>query len=157
MRRLAFVVLSLVFLATACQPATTELTEEQKAQIAAAVMEASAAYTAVHHAEDLDGYMSYNSDWAKSPWGCCATIDDLRSFILAQWDRWDWESWETGEMKVMVLGPDAAVVDFTEMQVQVDTAGVRRETANELAFLWVREAGQWKLLVAKQHSQPVGT
>ena len=148
MRRLAFAVVSLALLA-ACQPATTELTDAQKAEIEAAVLEASVAYTDVFHAEDSDGYMSYNSDWAGTPWGCCETLDDLRSSVQTDWDRWDFESFENGEMEVMVLGPDAAAVAFTQMQVRVDSAGVRRETAHKLAFIWVRDAGQWKLLVAK--------
>jgi len=136
-------------LLAACQPATTELTDAQKAEIEAAVLEASVAYTEVYHGEDVDGYMSYSSDWAGTPWGCCETLADLRSFAQTEWDRWDFESFENGEMKVMVLGPDAAAVAFTQMQVRVDSAGVRQETAHELTFVWVREAGQWKLLVAK--------
>jgi len=68
------------------------------------------------------------------PWGCCETLDDLRSFVTSYWDRWEFESFDNGEMKVMVLGPDAAVVAFTQTGVQVDTAGVRQETATDLTL-----------------------
>ena len=147
MRRFVLAASALTVLA-ACQPATTELTEEQKAEIEAAVVEASVAYTEVYHGKDFDGYMSFNSDWAGSPWGGAETLGELRSGVQAEWDRWDLEH-ENGEMKVMVLGPDAAAVTFTQVQVRIDSAEVRQETAHKLAFVWVREAGRWKLLVAK--------
>ena len=154
MRRLVLAVLSLAFLA-ACQPATMELTDEQKAEIEEAVLEASTEYTRVFHAEDIDGYMNFASDWAESPWGCCESLDGLRSYVTDTWDRWEFENLDNGEMKVMVLGPDAAVVAFTQTRVRVDTNGDEREMASDLAFLWVREAGQWKLLIAKQYNHPV--
>lgn len=156
MRRPALAVVSLAFLATGCQPATMELTDEQKAEIEEAVLEASTEYTEVYHAEDIDGYMSFASDWAESPWGCCGTLDGLRSFVTDYWDRWEFENVENGEMKVTVLGPDAAVVAFAQTRVQVDTTGEGREMASDLAFLWVREAGQWKLLLGKQYNHPAG-
>lgn len=156
MRRPALTVVSLAVLATGCQPATMELTDEQKAEIEEAVLEASAEYTEVYHAEDIDGYMSFASDWAESPWGCCETLDGLRSFVTDYWDRWEFENVDNGEMKATVLGPDAAVVTFTQTRVQIDTTGEGREMASDLAFLWVREAGQWKLLMGKQYNHPVG-
>ena len=155
MRRLVLAGLSLAFLA-ACQPATMELTDAKKAEIEEAVLEASTEYTQVFHAEDIDGYMSLASNWAESPWPCCGTLDGLRSFVTDIWNRWEFEEFENGEMKVTVLGPDAAVVAFTQTGVQVDTAGVRRETAADIAFLWVREAGQWKLVMGKQYNHPDG-
>ena len=157
MRRLAFAALSLAFLATACQPATTELTDEQKAVIEEAVREASTEYTQFFHAEDINSYMSAASDWAGSPWPCCGTLDGLRSAITDLLNGWTFEEFENGEMKVTVLGPDAAVVAFAQTGVQVDTAGVRLETALDIAFLWVREAGQWRLVMGKDYSHPVGT
>ena len=58
MRRLALTVLSLAFLA-ACQPATTELTEEQKAEIAAEVNAINAGFWDAWRATDFDQGMSY--------------------------------------------------------------------------------------------------
>ena len=156
MRRAALAVVSLAFLAIGCQPATIELTDEQKAEIETAVLETSTAYTQVYHAEDIDGYMNLNSDWAGSPWGCCENFDGLRSFVTGYWDRWEFSNVNNGEMKVTVLGPDAAVVAFTQTRVQVDTAGAERDMMSDLAFLWVREAGQWKLAMGKQYNHPVG-
>ncbi len=155
-RRFVLVALLSLALVSACQPGTIELTDEQKAEIEQAVVEASIGYTEAYHAEDVDAYMGFASDWAESPWGCCETLDGLRSFITNHWERWDFESFENGEMSVMVLGPEAAVVAFTQTGVQVDTAGVRLETVTDLAFVWVREAGQWKLLVGKQYNHPPG-
>lgn len=157
MRCSAIAAVSSTFLVAACQPATLELTAEQKAEIEAAVLEASVEYTEVFHSEDIEGYMSFASDWAQSPWGCCETLDGLRAFVSNNWERWEFEDFDNGEMSVSVLGPDAAVVSFTQTGVQIDTTGVRRETMSDLAFLWVREAGQWKLLMGKQYNHPAGT
>jgi hypothetical protein len=144
--------------AVACQPATMELTEEQKAEVEDVVKELAAKYSEAWMSDrDIDGYMHYASDWAGTPWGCCETLEDLRSYATRFWNRWDWESHELGEMSVLVLGPDAAAVTFTAVAVRVDSAGVRSEVTNEIANLWVREAGQWKLLIGKNHVHPTGT
>ncbi len=59
MRRLAFAAVSLAFLATACQPATTELTEEQSAAIAEELAQEFDAYAAVVRQLDQEGVMSF--------------------------------------------------------------------------------------------------
>ncbi len=151
MRRMILPLTLCVF--AACQPTTMELTDEQKAEIEAAVRQAATEYNELWTSDgDIDRYMSYNSDWAGAPWECCGTLDDLRSYVTSYWSRWDWESKEVRDMRVMVLGPDAAAVTFTTGSVRVDTAGVRLELTGEQAYLMVRETGQWKLLMGKSKS-----
>jgi hypothetical protein len=141
----------------ACQPATMEMTDGQRAEVEAAVTQAAAEYNAQWRGqEDLDGYIAYASDWAGTPWGCCQTLDDLRTMATSSWERWDIESVEDDEMKVMVFSPDAAAVTSTGTSVRVDTAGVRQDQTFHIATLWVREAGQWKLLIAKNHVRTIG-
>ena len=149
MRRLALAVLSLAFLATACQPAATELTEEQKAEIEEAVAQAAIAHGVSWRAqEDIDEYMSYASDWGFVPWNY-ESPDDWRSLTLRFWERWDWESHENRDVQVLVLGPDAAAVQMIGVGVIRDTAGVAVDRTSHIKQVWVREAGEWKLLVAR--------
>jgi hypothetical protein len=149
MRRLTLSVLSLAFLA-GCQPATTELTEEQKAEISQEVEQAFAAFWSSFHQEaDIAELISYASGWAGSPWGCCGSLEAARSYGQQWWARLDHESVDDGDMSVMVLGPDAAAVRMISDVVTVDSAGVRWEGTYDQAAVMVRETGQWKLLVLK--------
>ena len=52
-------------------------------------------------------------------------------------------------MQVLVLGPDAAAVRMTNIGVIKDTAEVAVELTSHVAQVWVREAGQWKVLMAR--------
>jgi len=61
MRRLVFAVLSLLFLA-ACQPATTELTEEQKADAVEHAKAVLASHEALVRSGDLDGILENMSE-----------------------------------------------------------------------------------------------
>jgi hypothetical protein len=136
----------------ACQPATMELTDEQKAEIEqsvrAAVLEAWASW---YDQADIDDYVSHHSDWAGSPWGCsgCETLEGLGTAVQDYWNQWDIDSHEDGEVDVMVLGPDAAAAKIISNIAMTDTAGVHREWQYNQAMLMVRENGQWKLMVAK--------
>lgn len=149
MRRLALAAVSLAFMVTACQPATTELTEEQKAEIEEAVAQAAIAHGDAWRAqEDIDEYMSYASDWGFVPWRY-ETPEDWRSGTLSFWERWDWVSHEDRDVQVLVLGPDAAAVQMLGVGVLRDTVGLTLDRTSHVKQVWVREAGEWKLLVAR--------
>jgi hypothetical protein len=146
-----------LLVAAACQPTTMVMTDAQRAATEEAVREAALAYNAAWRAqEDVDAYVNYASDWAGTPWGCCETLDDLRAYATRVWERWDIESAENGEIKVMVFNPDAAAVTFTGTATRVDTAGVRQDRTNHIAELWVREDGEWKLLIGKNYARTTG-
>lgn len=155
MRRIILPLMLLAF--SACQPATMEMTDDQRAEVEEAVKQASQEYDALWQGqEDLDGYIAYASDWAGTPWGCCETLEDLRSNTTQAWERWDIERYGSSERKVMVFSPDAAAITWTGTGARVDTSGVRQERANVMAQLWVREAGEWKLLIAKNYVRVTG-
>ncbi len=149
MRRLFTAVLALV-LFSACRSTTYELTEGQKAEIEEAVKRAASEYLDLWFAQDdLETYMGKHSDWAGTPWGF-GSLNALRSYTEQFWQRWDFEVGDPGEMEVLVLGPDAAAVAWTTRYVRIDAAGERQERTVSFAHLWVRQEGQWKLLLAKQ-------
>ena len=153
-------ILPLMLFAIACQPATTELTDAQKAEVEqsvrAALPEAIASW---YDQASIDDYIGHHSDWAGSPWGCsgCESLDGLSTYAQDYWNRWDIDSYEDGEVGVMVLGPHAAVAKFSSNVAMTDTTGTHREWRFDQAWLMVREAGQWKLMVAKNTGRRTDT
>jgi hypothetical protein len=140
-------------LAAGCQPATTELTDAQKAEIEEAVKQASTDLWAAWVAqEDVDEYLSHTSNWVV-PWGGFASVDALRSSILGTWERQNWEIRDLGEVEVLVLGTDAAALKATAVCVVTDTAGTAQELTQDYAGVWVREDGHWKLLMSRLFNQ----
>jgi hypothetical protein len=87
-----------------------------------------------------------------SPWGQ-ASLDDLSAFVQNYWNRWDIESREDGEVRVLVLGPDAAAVRMASDLAVVDTAGEHRQYRWDQRAVMIREDGKWKLLVANNYSR----
>ena len=146
MRRLAFAALSLAFLATACQPATTELTEEQKAAIADTVNQLHASLTDALNARDADRFFaSYSDDmlWGGAyGFGTRAVVEDavragMESSTDAEWDI----SWY--DTAVKVLGPDTAVFWGSY-------GGGDERTHTTLVY--ARVDGEWKMVHA--HASP---
>lgn len=148
MRRM--LLLLAISVAAACQLATTELTDAQKADIAEAVKQAARDYRESFWArENMDEFMSYNSDWAGSPFSEFDSLDELRSSGSSTLEAWDTETLEWGDMDVIVLGPDAAAVKGS-YYIVADSAGITRVRQDyDWADVWVRQAGQWKVLVVR--------
>jgi hypothetical protein len=154
MRRLALAALSLAFLATACQPATTELTDAQKAEIEQAVIQAYEGWWNAWTAhENVDDYMGYFHDWAIAPLAGFASVEALRSSSLEVWDGdRSWEA-EVGDARVLVLGPAAAALEGAAVSVVTDTSGASVEWTQRLTTVWVLQDGQWKLLTGGFYTQ----
>jgi ketosteroid isomerase-like protein len=154
MRRLTLAAVSLAFLATACQPATTELTDDQKAEIEQAVTQAYEGWWNAWAAlENIDDYMGYFDDWSVSPLSGWESSDALRSGSLEFFD--EHRSWEIelGESRVLVLGPDVAALEGTAVSVVTDTSGTAAEWTQRLTTVWVLRDSQWKMLTCSFYTQ----
>ena len=152
MRRLALAALSLAFLVTACQPATTELTEEQKAAIEEEVRQTVDDMGDAYSALDFDRFRSFLADdlrWAISlvPF---LTMEDIEPALRAYMSGIS-ETTSEDELFVRVLGPDAAVVGLTSHETVVDVNGVSSSTRTALTLVWARADGVWKLVHGHQH------
>jgi hypothetical protein len=154
MRRLVFVVLSLAFLA-ACQPATTELTEEQKAAIVDEIAGLYAEAAEAIRAQDVDGWLAYfeNSEEltftscvqdgpvaAYRSWSARADTTYAHYAAIASMDRFEW-----GDLHTRLLASNVAVVTTTYEAVATDTAGVSFAGNATWVAVWVRTDGQWKM------------
>ncbi len=152
MRRHALAALSLAFLVTACQPATTELTEEQKAAIEEEVRQSADDLGDAWNARDFDQFRSFLADdlrWAISPVPFF-TIEDMEPGLRAYMSGIS-ETTSEDEMFVRVLGPDAAVVGLTSHETVVDVNGVSSSVRIAGTFVWARIDGVWKLVHGHQH------
>ena len=155
MRRLAFAAVSLAFLATACQPATTELTEEQKAAIADTVMRLSAESAAAWDSQDSSRFYSYFADWSAFPMAGCPSLDAYRSDIASFWPRFSSWTSDQREIRTLVLGPDAVALEGRQVAAVTDTAGTSGEWITIYSELWVRGDTGWKILFYKFYNLEV--
>ena len=141
--RLLFFAIPAAIMLTACQPATTELTEEQKAAIEDTIQQLNTELTVAMNARDFDSWLLSLSDdirWG-FPYGYSSHADiegTLRSMLDAATDtEWglDWD-----ETFVRVLGPDAAVLWGTYTLRGSDGAQIHATQ------VYARVDGEWKIV-----------
>jgi len=155
MRRLAFAALSLAFLATACQPATTELTEEQKAEIAAEVNAINTGFWDAWRAADFDQGMSYYYNSPDLAFGFEGAVDYGYAEIDAKY-----RPGMTGVVsqnititssETIVLAPDVVCTMETATFTVTDTAGVTGpEMSAAVQSIWVYRDGEWKIHIGHE-------
>ncbi len=146
MRRFRYVVFTVCIFA-ACQPATTELTEGQKAEIAETVMQANADYWAAWaRMEDVDEYTAYYSDkYGHFPLVRFESLEAHRSGVIELWGGLrPWEIQQM-EMGVRVLSHDEAFLAGSAVSLLTDTTGATEVWEQDYAYVWVREDAGWKL------------
>ncbi len=146
MRRSILLAVAFSIAAIACQPASTELTEEQDAAIADSVTQLSAEMQTAFDNEDA-AYFDYVSDWTTSSAVGNRFIEAGRSFVQENiWPN-NTQTSESGETRTRVLGPDAVVVERAQVNIITDSAGETQEYDVLLLELWVREDAGWKALL----------
>ena len=159
MRRLVFAAVSLAFLATACQPATTELTEEQKAEIAAEV-------NAIH-AENARAWL--DADFDRGMMAFQNSQDMIYAFEGGLMHGWDtmYDTWAAlhegaprqemtfAETHTVVLARDVVCIMAQGTFAVVDEAGlVGPENPFALTLIYVRRDGEWKILIGHESLPP---
>jgi len=157
MRRLVFAAVALVFLTPACQPATTELTEEQKAEIAATVDSLTNEWWAAWEVFDLEQGLSFIHDGPEMTWAS----DGYRTVYSVAEGRDVWgagiaglqrQDLEVTNSRTVVLAPDIVWTLREFDYVVVDTAGntVAEGQFKETA-VWVKQNGEWKVMLGNDN------
>jgi ketosteroid isomerase-like protein len=148
MRRFALAALSLAFLATACQPATTELTEEQKAEIATEVNAIQAEAWDAWRAADYDRGMSYFDSenllfaYEGAMFGYAAADELWRP----QFASIASQTITVEDSRTIVLAPNVVCIMQTGTYTVTDTAGVTTpEDSFAYTGIWMRHDGEWKV------------
>ncbi len=146
MKKIVLPALAFCVAAIACQPASTELTDEQKAAIADSVTQLSAEMQSAFDNEDA-AYFDYVSDWTTSSVVGNRSFEAGRSFVQESiWPNND-QTVELGETRTVVLGSDAVVVERAQVNAITDSTGETTEYDAVLLQLWVRENTGWKALL----------
>ena len=154
MRR--FVLAAFVFtVVTACQPANTELTDEQEAEIAeevlAAFLEAEAAWETEN--ADPDMVMSRFVNSSESVWAGSGILirgyDDQFEVSRSAYASRAKADWSSTDRHISVLATDVVYMMDVGKVVFTDTAGVTTPESNyAYTYIWVQKNGEWKILAA---------
>ncbi len=160
MRRIVYAAFALTVLA-ACQPTTTELTEEQKAEIAAEVTMRLDAFWNDLEQPNLDRWLTYmhespdilsvsNGSFVEG----YASVDSLYRPAVANWEG---QVLTESATRVVVLSQDFVYT----MRVGTDsvtlTSGEGSPTRPwAVTNVWVRRDGEWRILLGHgSHPSPV--
>jgi ketosteroid isomerase-like protein len=154
MRRIVLAAFALTVLA-ACQPATTELTDQQRGELAAEVELLHGQFWDEWRAADVHGGMSY---YLNSPEFAFAMEGQLLNGFEATHDvvhemftNIASQTITFAESQTAVLAPNVVYVREQGVYSLTDTLGV---TGPEMAFAftanWVRSNGEWKIYFAHE-------
>ena len=146
MKKIVLPALAFCVAVIACQPGSTELTDEQKAAIADSVTQLSAEMQSAFDNKDA-AYFDYFSDWSASSTAGNRSFEAGRSFIQETLWANNTQTSESGETRTQVLGPDAVVVERAQVNIVTDSTGETSSYDALLRELWVREDTGWKALL----------
>ena len=157
MHRLALAALSLAILA-ACQPATIELTEEQKTEIADEVNDVHVAMWDAWRAADLDRGMSFFDTSPDLGWGFAGEmrfrIDNITAWFRPMLAGVERQDITFDERRTVVLSDDVVCVMERGTYTAFDSAGATLGSSPLAAtVVWTRRDGEWKI-VAGHESTP---
>lgn len=159
MRRLPLFLTSVVFLATACQPTTNELTDADRARIEDALRAAYAEAAAAVNELDVERFLSFfapSEDFAfaelgkiERSWSAFGDTTRAHWAALASVDEFAW-----GELRIQVLAKDAAVVTTSFAFSATDTAGNQFASAPTWTAVWLERDGLWKMVNVSETFPP---
>lgn len=160
MRRLVFVASALTVL-VGCQPATTELTEEQKAEIAAEVEAINSEFWDVWREADVTRGMSYYHDAPDFTLALSGQIvhgfsafNELAATVFANVAS---QVITIDESETTVLARNVVLVVEHVTYTQTDTEGVTSpEYTAAITSIWVRHGDEWKVDHFHNSSPPQG-
>lgn len=150
MRRLIPALIAQTFL-IACGPATSELTEIQRGEVAAEVDLRQAQLWDALEAADWDRIKSYVHSSPETAWGYDGGAvfgwDAMNATFGPAFEVVESQNASLTESRTTVVSPSVAYVFDTGVLSVTDTAGViGRELPFALTVLWVRREGEWKVL-----------
>ena len=159
MRRFIIAAFALTILA-ACQPVATELTVEQKAEIAAEVGLVVSQFLDAFRDGDFDRGMEY---WLDSPDAAYANqggvnfgYDNLVSLYGPVFERIASQTIRVSDQRIDVLARNVVQVIAHSSFTQTDTDGVTGPERQVVQFtIWVRRDDGWKVLSIHESLRPI--
>jgi hypothetical protein len=141
----------LVFLA-ACQPATTELTEERRAAIVEELTQAFDAYADVVRQLDHDALMvRFTPQTDHVAWAHQGAVTrswtDIAEVVGQNWAMFaSVESFAWGDLHVQALASNIAVVATTFDFAASDTTGAPVALNGTFSTVWLQTDSEWKIV-----------
>ena len=138
-----------LFVAAACQPATMELTEEQKAAIADTVRQLQLGHYAAAERQDVTALVdNFAEDAVVASNGVLMGHDEFAAFAANLHGGIQALAMTVHDTHIDVLALDVAVVTVLASAKITDTAGVVVAEQMPVAHthVWVRRNGSWKTL-----------
>jgi uncharacterized protein (TIGR02246 family) len=156
------VILPLMLLVVACQPATMELSEEQEAEMAAEVNAVNAQYWEAWQAGDFERGMSFYYDSSDLAVAGQGAVEFGYTAVAAKYGPGMANVVSVAvtltTSRTMVLAPDVVCTIEVGTYAATFTTGV---TGPEMGFaftnVWVRRDGEWKIHVAHESFPPPET
>jgi ketosteroid isomerase-like protein len=143
-------ILALTLIASAaCQPVTTELTEERQAEIVEEVRAVNAAYWDAWREADWDRGMAFYLDSPDFVWASggavfygLAALEDTRPRFASVASQ----TYAFRDTRVIVMTPQSAALTAAGSWTQTDTAAVTTPTREFVwTAIWVLHEGEWKM------------
>lgn len=152
--------LALVSATVSCQPATTGLTEQQKAEIAAEVDSVASDWWAAWAAVEYDRGMSFIDAGPEAAWtgyeGTIYTAAEMDRAYRPFFAQLQSQDITFTDKRTVVLAPDVACTIRGYTALVTDTTGnTWPEVKNVETVVWVKRNGEWKVLVG--HEVPLKT
>jgi len=159
MRRFVFAAFTLTVLA-ACQPTTTELTEEQKAEIAAEVGLLVPQFFDAFRDGDFDRGIEF---WLDAPDAAAAAngrvvhgYDNIVSVFRPGFERVASQLFNVSGQRIVVLAPDVVAVYTESINSQTFVDGeTSPEVHHVMLGIWVKHDGEWKIHLGHESSRRV--
>jgi len=139
-----------------CQPAPVNLTDAMKAEIAAEVDAAAAAWWQAWSDVDYARGMTYVEDSPDAAWtgdqGTLYTVAGMNAEWEGVWGvTWQHQQIDFTDSRTIVLAPDVAYTIRQFDATATDTSGVRLPQVSGVETLvWVKRNGQWKVLLGHE-------
>jgi len=149
MRRMILPLLLLV--AVACQPATMELTEEQRATVTDELTQAYTDVTDVISRFDGEAWLGYfesSGDMYFTEFGEIWSWSMLADTVRAHWPGMQMTSFAWGDLNIQVLAPDVGIVTTTFDESFTDAEGTPMDMNGTFTAVWVRTDTGWKIVNA---------
>ncbi|MBG7605458.1 MAG: nuclear transport factor 2 family protein [Actinobacteria bacterium] len=159
MRRFVLAAFALTVLA-ACQPASTELTEEMKAEIAAEVNALQPDYLDAWSEADFERGMAY---WVQSPDVAYANQGVMTAGYANMFSTFGpviqsvaSQEFEITDRHTVVLASDVVCVVTQGTTTITDLDGVATTGPPGVSFTtWVRRDGEWKVYLLNESNSPI--
>lgn len=156
--RFAHITITVIVAAAACRPPASELTEEHRDALADTVRQVMMELYAAANRVDADALLGYFADDAVlAVQGAMISGDLFAERVRRSFAGLRAQNARSRDMRIDVLGPNAAVVTDYEVFSATDTAGVTTPelTAAHTAVM-VRRNGRWMCIHAHESFPPAG-